>query len=134
MGNENTRHLGFQADITWVEALPPQTIDDVTPILSAAIDTRLYRRGRILLVTQYQEVGATAHTVTLSVTESATSGGSYTAATKTGALAAHTANGGEVVAIKRNPAKPFLKVTATGSHLDVDGIVGAQVLFLSPAV
>jgi hypothetical protein len=134
MGSENVRHQGFEADITAVEAITPTVIQDDTPVLSAAIDVRSYPRTRILLVAQYNEVGATTHTMAFTVTESATSGGSYTASTTTGTLTASSADTVQWAAIKRNPAKPFLKITATGSHGDADGIASACVLFLGQSV
>lgn len=134
MGNENIRNLGFEADIDAVQALVPQVIQDDTPVLSSAIDTTSYPRARILLVAEYNEVGATAHTMAFTVTESATSGGTYTAATTSGTLTATSADFVQIASVKRNPAKPFIKVTATGSHADVDGIVAATVLFLKPSV
>ena len=121
---------GFQSGMTLVEALTPQVIQDDTPVLSSAIDTRDYPRKRILLVCSYNEVGATVHTMGFTVTESATSNGSYTASTTTGTLTALSADYVEWAAIKRNPAMPFIKITATGSHADVDGIAQAAVLFL----
>ena len=127
---DTVRVLGFEADMTLVEALTPQAIQDDTPVLSAAIDTRSYPRKRILLVASYNEVGATTHTMAFTVTESATSGGEYTAATTSGTLTASSADVVQWASIKRNPAMPFIKITATGSHADVDGIAQAAVLFV----
>jgi hypothetical protein len=36
--------------------------------------------------------------------------------------------------IKRNAAKPFIKITVTGSHADVDVLCEAHVLFIEPIV
>lgn len=131
MGNENIRNLGLEADITVIQALDAQAIQDATPVLSSAIDTTTYPRTRILLVAHSKEVTNTAHTMAFTVTESATSGGTYAAATTTGTLTASAADSvTRTASIKRNPAKPFIKVTATGSHTDVDVLVSAQVLFV----
>jgi hypothetical protein len=127
---DTVRILGFEADCTLVDAITPQAIADDTPVLSAAINTASYPRKRILLVAGYNEVGATTHTMAFTATESATSGGIYTACTTTGTLTASSADTVQWAAIKRNSAKPFIKITATGSHADVDGIAFAAVLFL----
>ena len=137
MGSETVRNVGIEADVVTVQALTPQQISDDTPVLSSAIDTSSVsnRRTRILLVAAAHEATATAHTMAFTVTESATSGGAYTAATTTGTLTASSAT--DVVrtaSIKRNKAKPFIKITATGSHADADFIVSATVLFLGGAV
>jgi hypothetical protein len=66
--------------------------------------------------------------MTLSVSESATSGGEYTAVTTSGTLTALSADGAQVCSFRRNPAKPFIKVTLTGSHADVDAICSVVVL------
>lgn len=125
------RALGREAGMEAVIAIPPQAITDATPVLSAAIDCRDYGPGgTILLVTMYNEVGATAHTMTFTVTESATSGGDYTAATMGSTPAAVSADIAQVATFKRNTAMPFVKVTATGSSADVDGIAGACLVFL----
>jgi hypothetical protein len=127
---DTVRTIGFEADVTLVEAITPTVIQDDTPVLSAAIDTRLYPRKRMLLVCSYNEVSATVHTMAFTVTESATSGGEYTAAVTSGTLTATSADFVQYASIKKNPALPFIKVTATGSHTDVDGIAQAAVLFV----
>jgi len=128
--SDTHRTTGFEENATLVQALAPQVIADATPVLSSAIDTRLYPRQRMLLIAENKEATATTHTIAFTVTESATSGGSYAAATTTGTLTAISADGVQWAAIKRNPAKPFIKITATGSHADVDVICAASVLFI----
>lgn len=130
MGSETVRFLGFESDIGIIRALAPQVIADATPVLSSAIDTTLYPRKRIVLVAEGKETTDTAHTIAFTVTESATSGGSYAAATTSGTLTAAAADQTRIATIKRNPAKPFIKVTVTGSHADVDQIVSATLLFI----
>ena len=134
MGNDTVRNIGFQSDITAVQALAPQSIADATPVLSSAIDTSAYPRARILAIFTNKEATATTHTITFTVTESATSGGAYTASTTSGTLTALSADGVQYASIKRNAAKPFIKVTATGSHADVDVICSAILLFIGPSV
>ena len=134
MGNENTRNLGFEGDITVVQTHAPQVIDDSTPVLSAAIDTGSYPRCRIMVIGNQKETTGTAHTMALTVTESATSGGSYSACSVSGTLTAISADGIQWASVKRNLLKPFLKVTFTGSHDDIDGIYSSCLVFIGPTV
>lgn len=128
--SDTWRVLGREGRMDVVLAIAPVAIADATPVLSDAIDTRLYPRQTIALLALYNEVGATAHTMAFTVTESATSGGAYTASTTSGTLTATSADFAQIATIKRNPAMPFIKITATGSSADVDGIAGAVVLFM----
>jgi hypothetical protein len=128
--SDTWRILGREAKMDAVLAITPQAITDATPVLSDAIDVRLYPGQTILLVALYNEVGATTHTMAFTVTESATSGGSYTPSVTSGTLTATSADFVQFATIARNEAMPFIKVTATGSNADVDGIAGATVLFL----
>jgi len=123
--------VGLQSRMTLVQALVPQVINDSTPVLSAAIDVRDYAASHLFLIAENKETTDTVHTIAFTVTECATTGGSYTAATTAGTLTAIAASGVQWASIKRNPAKPFIKVTATGSHLDVDVICAASVLFMT---
>src|SRR4029077_14070163 len=102
MGSETVRNLGFQSDFGIIRALAPQAIQDATPVLSSAIETTLYPRARILLVAESVETTDTAHTMAFTVTESATSGGSYTAATTSGTLTAAATTQTRIASIKRN--------------------------------
>ena len=126
---DTVKILGNEGDMTLVQAHVPQVIADATPVLSSAIDTRSYPRKRILVMWTNKETTATAHTMALTVTESATSGGSYAASTTSGTLTAISADGVQWASVKRNSAKPFIKLTLTGSHADVDVIASAVVLF-----
>lgn len=132
--SDTIRNIGFEADVTAVQALKPQAIADATPVLSSAIDLRDYPRKRMLLMAQVTETTPTAHTIAFTVTESATSGGSYTASTTSGTLTALSDDGIQFASIKANFAKPFIKVTATGSHADVDVIVSASILFIGNGI
>ncbi len=134
MGNENVRAFGFEGSITVIQALVPQAVADATPILSSAIDTRSYPRTRIVGIFSNNEVGATAYTVAATFTESATSDGEYTACTTSGTLTALSADGVQIASIARNPAKPFIKATLTGSNADVDAISGINILFIGPEI
>lgn len=132
--SDTVRNIGFQNDITAIAALTPQVIQDATPVLSSAIDTRLYPRARMLLIAQYNEVGATAHTMAFTVTDCDEVAGTYAAATTSGTLTAQTADAIQTASIKVNPARPFVKITATGSDADVDGIVSADVIFIKDSL
>lgn len=132
--SDTIRTTGFEADCTLVQALAPQAIADDTPVLSSAIDRRLYGRSRCLVIFTNKEAGATTHTMAVTVTESATSGGEYTACTTAGTATALSADGNQWISVKPNNTKPFIKVTLTGSHADVNAICAASVLFLGPTV
>ena len=136
--SDTWRTLGFDGDMQAVLALAPQAITDATPVLSAAINLSSaspdYRRTRVLAVFMVKETTPTAHTIDFTVTESATSGGVYTAAETSGTVTTLSADGIQFCSIKRNKAKPFIKITATGSHADIDVIVAAGVLFLNDAI
>lgn len=133
MGSENIRNVGFEGDITQVNVLAHQAIQDATPVLSSAVNTNLYPRARILLVAHSTETTDTAHTMAFTVTESATEGGEYTASTTSGTLTAAAAAQTRIASVKRNKAKPWIKVTATGSNADVDVVVSAHLLFIKNA-
>jgi hypothetical protein len=132
--SDTIRIVGFEGDVTAVAMITPTVIQDDTPVESAAIDRRVYRRRRALLMAQYNEVGATTHTMAFTATESATEGGAYTACTTSGTLTATSADAIQFASIKPNFAKPWLKITATGSHTDVDGIASASVLFIGDSL
>jgi hypothetical protein len=127
--SDNWRVTGEAAGMTLVEAIPPTAIADDTPVLSAAIDLRTYPRSRILVVALNKEAGATTYTITYTVTECATTDGEYTAANVSGTMTAISADGTRWGSVVPNMAKPFLKVTATGSHADVNAICAAALLF-----
>ena len=96
-------------------------------VLGTAIDTTLYPAKRIFVIFNHA-ADATSTGVTLTVKESATSGGSYTASTKTGTVAASTSARATVVQVARNRAKPFIKTSMTPAG--GSGVVSATVLFM----
>ena len=124
--SDTWRVLGGEANIDAVQAIKPQAYSDDTPILSAAIDGRSYPRKRVLVV---GNMDTTAHGGAFTVTESATSGGTYAAATVS-ATDALTADGMQIMTVQRNKAKPFMKVTFTGDDGSAAGLASACVLFL----
>lgn len=125
---DTIRTTGFEAGLDAAVAIAPTAYTDDTPILSAAIDlTSAYPRARILVV------GAstcTANGGAFTVTECATSGGTYAAAT-TSSSAALTAAGVQLVTVKRNDAKPFIKVTFTADNASGSGDASAEVVFIT---
>lgn len=124
---DTVRILGQEADISVVQAIVPIAYTtSSTPVLSAAIDRRSYPRKRCLVMVS-NKADATSTGVTPTVTESATSGGSYSACTITGTFAATTAAAEQFASVKFNPAKPFIKVTATPAG--GSGVFGATVIF-----
>lgn len=133
--SDTVRNVGFEGDLAVVQVLDAQAIQDATPVLSSAVDRRLYPRMRCLLIATSKEVTPTAFTMAFTVTESATSGGTYTAAETSGTLTASSASTiTRIASIRFNKSKPFIKVTATGSDADIDNLVSAQLLFIGDAV
>jgi hypothetical protein len=112
------------AQVTTVQVMPATRVADATPVLSTDFDVRTYPPGaRFLLVLNAFEtnVGNTGGTWT--VTESATDGGTYTACSLHGSLAATPASAGndvQTVAVKPNNAKPFVLVTYTGADASTE--------------
>ena len=98
-----------------------------TEILSAAIQFLTYPRKRMFVVFNHK-ADATSTGVTVTVKESATSGGSYATATFTGSGAASTSARTGVLEVKRNPAKLFVKISMTPAG--GSGVVSASALFI----
>lgn len=133
--SDTIRNIGFEGQLEATLALEPQAIADATPVdSSATLSFAAHPRKRALLMATVTETTPTTHTVAFTVTESATDGGAQTAATVSGDLTAVSADAVQFASIKRNPAKPFLRITATGSHADVDVIVSAAVLWIGDSL
>ena len=125
---DTIRTTGFEAGLAVEVAIVPTAYTDDTPILSSAIDlSTAHPRARILVV---GAMDTSAHGGAFTVTECATSGGSYTAATTT-STDALTADGAQLVTVKRNLAKPFIKVTFTGDDASAAGTASAEVLYIT---
>lgn len=107
---------------------------DATPVLSAALDLSTLGAGaRVLLVLSAFETNVANTGGTWAVTESATSGGSYTAATTHGALVATPASAGnnvQYVSLLPNGAKPFVKVSYTGADANTEVDITATLLVI----
>ena len=129
--SDNWRALGFESDITAVQLIPPTQVTNTTPVVwpSASTGVDMSGRGkrRILAVIDCKR---TAQGVTFTFTESATTNGTYAAATTSGTLTKMTASGVQYVSIKFNPAKPFLRCTATGDNAATDITAGVTLLYL----
>lgn len=129
---DNVRSYGFEADVNVVQAITPVAYTtSSTPIVSSAIDRRLYPRDRCMVIVSCK-ADATSTGVTPTVTECATSGGSYDPVTPSGTFAATNSAASQFASVKYNPAKPFMKVTATPAG--GSGVVSATVVFLGEAI
>jgi hypothetical protein len=119
--SDTVRILGFESGITAAHVIKPTHTTNTTPVVapsaSTGFDLTTIGRHALLLVIS---TAVTSNGVTYSVTESATTNGTYTAATTSGSLAKVTADGVLAVSVKRNPAKPFIRVTATGDNASTD--------------
>lgn len=119
------RHT-VENEVTVVQLLRATRIADATDATSDDFDVRDYDPGsRFLIIMEAFETDAANTGVTWIVQESETDGGSYTASTTSGSLAATGATAGNVqrvVSLTPNPAKPFVQVVAdaaAGTDVDV---------------
>lgn len=115
------RIYGTEADMLAENIVKPTRVQNTTPVVfpsaSTGYDLRTLGRRHPLIVIS---VARTANGVTFTVTESATTNGTYAAATTSGTLTKMSADGVEYATVKRNPAKPFIRVTATGDNASTD--------------
>jgi hypothetical protein len=133
MPRSNTwRITGWESDIGGYVAVSPTMVQitGATPVLypssSTGIDLSAIGRHSVLLLVRGVRTGGKE---TVTVTESATTNGTYAAATVGTALAQLDATGTQYTTIKYNPAKPFIRVTFTGDGAPADWIVEASVLY-----
>ncbi len=125
---DTIRIQGAEADMSAVVATAAVAYTTSSAaILGTAIDTTLYPAKRIFVIFNHA-ADATSTGVTLTVTESASSGGSYTASTKTGTVAASNSARATVVQVARNKAKPWIKTSITPAG--GSGVVSATLLFM----
>lgn len=121
-----------QGQFTVTNLVPASRVVDATPVLSAAVDLRTLPAGaRHVIVMDAFETNAGNTGGTWAVTESATSGGSYTTATTSGSLAATPATAGNAqrkVALYPNSAKPFIKVSYTGADANAEVDITANLI------
>ena len=124
---DTIRIQGQEADMDVVNAITAVAYTtSSSEVLSSAIDTTAHPRKKILVVGNHA-ADATSTGVTMTVKESASSGGTYAAATKTGTFGASTSAGSWITQVKRNPAKPFIKVSFTPAG--GSGVISATVIF-----
>ena len=125
---DTIRIQGAEADIDAVVATAAVAYTtSSSEVLGTAVDTRLYPGKRLFVVFNHA-ADATSTGVTLNVKESATSGGSYAAATFTGTVAASNSARTTVVQVKKNPAKPFVKTSITPAG--GSGVISSTLLFM----
>jgi hypothetical protein len=127
------RTYGFEAEFGTAAAIidNSRVYTSTTPVefpsASTGIDTSGRGRHATLVVIMARYV---AQGCTFSITESATTNGTYTAATVGSTLPKLTASGCQVVTVKYNPSKPFIRLVATGDNASTDFYTTAYVLFV----
>lgn len=132
MPRSNTwRTVGWEADIGEFSQISPTIVQitGVTPVKwpSSSTGIDLSAKGRHSFLVLIQGIRA-AHSETITITESATTNGTYNAATTSGTLTTMTATGTQYATVKYNPAKPFIRVTATGADASSDWVMSASLL------
>jgi hypothetical protein len=131
------RHT-VENEVTVTTLVPITNVSDATPVESTDFDVRTFDPGtRFLLILDAFETVGTNTGGTWMVEESLTDGGSYTAATTSGSLAATGATEGTVrrtVSMLANPAKPFVMVTFTGASAATDVDISATLVALPRAL
>ncbi len=125
---DTIRVTGAEADIDAVVATAAVAYTtSSTEVRGTAVDRTAYPGKRLFIVFNHA-ADATSTGVTLTVLESASSGGTYSAATKTGTVAASNSARTTVVQVALNKAKPFVKssITPAGGS----GVIAATYLFM----
>lgn len=124
--------------ITATGSIAATRVTDATPVVSTALDTGTLAPGvRLMLVLSAFETNVANTGGVWTVTESATSAGSYTAATTHGTLAATPASAGnsvQYVSVLPNGSKPWIKVTFTGADANAEVDITATLLQIPRAV
>ncbi len=125
--------------LTVQQLINASRVTDATPVASTAIDRGALSPGsRLVLVLSAFETNVANTGGTWTVTESATSGGSYTAASLVGgslvATPAVAGNDVQTIGVRPNSAKPWLKVTYTGADANAEVDVTAHLLVIPQAV
>lgn len=126
-----TAREAVQEEVTVVGLLAATRITDATATSSTALDISAYPHSRFLVILAAFETNTANTGGTWTITESATSGGSYTDATLGGTLTATPAAAGndvQAVAVVPNAAKPFLKVTYTGADASAEVDITASLV------
>lgn len=113
-----TANWAIHDRITATVLTNPTAVTDATPVASTDIDVRTLGAKRLVLVLTAREDNANNTGGTWVVQESATDGGTYSACTLGGTLAATPAAAGtdvQRVSVLPNTAKPFVQAVFTGA-------------------
>lgn len=133
-----TANWAFDKKVSYRGLIAASRVADATPVASTALDLSTLGDGVqpvVLLKAFETNTGNTGGTWT--ITESATSGGSYSACTLSTALVATPASAGndvQITTIFPNAAKPWIKVTYTGADANAEVDVTAELLLVPRAV
>lgn len=123
--------------VTVAQPIAASRVADATPVVSTAVNRSVDTPGtRYLLVLAAFETNTANTGGVWTVTESATSGGSYTAAT-TSTIAATPAEAGnnvQTVDVQPNASKPWLKVTYTGADANAEVDITATLIRVPQAI
>lgn len=133
-----TANLAVQQELSVVQVMPATRVNDATPVLSTDFDVRTFPAGsRFMLVLNAYETNANNTGGVWTVKESSTDGGDYTDCALFGSLAPTPATPGnniQRVALRPNPAKPFVLVTFTGSDTDTEVDIAATLVVVPRAM
>lgn len=114
----------FSGRLAVAQLINSTRVTDATPVSSTAFNRAALTAGvRVLLVLSAFETNVANTGGVWTVTESATSGGSYTAAALSTALTATPATAGndiQTTDVMPNSAKPWIKVTYTGADANAE--------------
>ncbi len=125
---DTIRITGAEADMNAVVATAAVAYTTrSSEVLGTAVDTTVYPGKRLFVIFNHA-ADATSTGVTLTVKESATSNGTFTAATKTGTVAASNSARATVVQVARNKSKPWIKTSITPAG--GSGVISATLLFM----
>jgi len=131
--SDTWRTTGWEAEIGSFSQISPTIVQitGATPVVwpSSSTGVDLSARGRHSVLVLVQGI-RTGGKETITITESATTNGTYAAATLGSTIAQMEATGTIAVTVKYNPAKPFIRVTATGDGAPADWVMSASVLYL----
>ena len=113
-----TANWAVHESLTTISLLAPAAVTDATPVETADFDVRSYPGDRFMIVLTATETNAGNTGGVWTVVESATDGGTYTACTLGGTLAATPASAGtnvQRVSVLPNSGKPFVHAVFTGA-------------------
>jgi hypothetical protein len=128
-----------EVSLSVLNVLSATRVTDATPAVSTAVNLSTADPGsKFLFVMNAFQTNVANTGGTWKIEESATSGGSYTAATTSGSLAATPAttpgNTSRSVSVTPNPLKPWVKVTYTGADATAEVDVTAVLVTIPRAM